>query len=425
MTQVDESRPLTREENDLLTQTGPGTPGGELLRRYWQPVALSEELPPSGAPRPVRIMSEDLVLFRDDGDRLGLLGLHCAHRGADLSYGRLEDGGLRCIYHGWLYDVSGRCLEQPGEPAGSTFHERLRHRAYPCREVGGIIFAYMGPGEPPLFPAYEPLLADEGYRVSKKRLSDCNYLQSHEGNLDPEHLSFLHHGLPRREGNFYSAPPIVRTEETPFGGRVYSIRPAPDGMRFVKTTCFVMPNINATGPDHGGFQMGWHVPIDDFSHWRYSVGFRRTAPMDELARTESVSEIADGYRHVRNRANRYLQDREAMKTWSYSGIGTSNGPQDACVQEGMGAIEDRTEEHLGTTDQGVLLARDRLLRAIQDVLAGRDPPHVVRDETSNHHDIRVVTAVIPGDRDWYNFWESSQEAGVVSPFRALRAAGRV
>src|SRR5947209_5541621 len=145
---------LTQEQNDLLTRTGPGTPGGELLRRYWQPAALAEELPPGGAPLPVRLLGEDLVLFRDDQNRIGLLGIHCSHRGADLSYGRLEDGGIRCIYHGWLYDVSGRCRQQPGEPTGSTFHERIRQIAYPCVEKAGIILAYLGPGTPPLLPDY-------------------------------------------------------------------------------------------------------------------------------------------------------------------------------------------------------------------------------------------------------------------------------
>ena len=128
---------LTREQNELLTRTGPGTAGGALLRRYWQPVALAAELPPGGAPLPVRVLSEDLVLFRDEADRLGLLGLHCPHRGCDLSYGRIEDGGLRCLYHGWLFDIGGRCLEQPGEPAGSTFKDRVRQRAYPVQEAGG------------------------------------------------------------------------------------------------------------------------------------------------------------------------------------------------------------------------------------------------------------------------------------------------
>src|SRR5579871_1839725 len=144
---------LAQADNEQLTRVGPGTPCGAMLRRYWQPAALSEELPAGGAPLPVRMLGEDLVLFRDEHGQPGLLGIHCAHRGADLSYGRLEDGGLRCLYHGWLYDRTGRCLEQPGEPAGSTFHERIRQTAYPCQEVAGIIFAYLGPGEPPLLPA--------------------------------------------------------------------------------------------------------------------------------------------------------------------------------------------------------------------------------------------------------------------------------
>src|SRR5437016_14226039 len=146
---------ITREESELLTRVGPATPMGQLLRRYWQPIVLSDELPPGGPPKPLKILGEDLVLFRDDQGRPGLLGLHCSHRGADLSYGRLEDGGLRCIYHGWLYDINGRCLEQPGEPAGSTFNEKIRHTAYACFERAGAIFAYLGPGDPPGFPNYE------------------------------------------------------------------------------------------------------------------------------------------------------------------------------------------------------------------------------------------------------------------------------
>src|SRR5204863_7649272 len=150
---------ISPEENSMLTRTGPGTPGGEMMRHYWHPAALSEELPPAGAPLPIRLLGENLVLFRDDQGRPGLIGLHCSHRGADLSYGRLEDGGLRCIYHGWLYNREGRCLEQPGEPAGSIFHEKIRHTAYPCIERNGAIFAYLGPGEAPEFPNYEFLTA--------------------------------------------------------------------------------------------------------------------------------------------------------------------------------------------------------------------------------------------------------------------------
>src|SRR6266540_2458422 len=184
---------ITPEENNLLTQTDPKTPCGELLRRYWQPVALAEELPSGGAPLPVRILGEDLVLFRDNAGQPGLLPIHCAHRGADLSYGRVEDGGLRCIYHGWLYDVRGNCLEQPGEPAGSTFHERIHQLAYPCQEHAGVIFAYLGPGEPPLFPRYEFLHVPADHVVATKLWHECNYLQANEGNIDLSHLTFLHY----------------------------------------------------------------------------------------------------------------------------------------------------------------------------------------------------------------------------------------
>src|SRR4051794_20543601 len=217
-------------EYDVLTRTDPGTPGGELMRRYWQPVALSEELPPGGAPVPLRIMGEELVLFRDEDGQPGLLGIHCAHRGADLSYGRLEDGGIRCIYHGWLYDRTGRCLEQPGEPQGSTFHERIRQTAYPCVERAGAIFAYMGAGEPPALPGWGFLHAPEAHVVATKHRVDCNYLQGTEGSADPSHLSFLHYNKSSEAVGPFSgrgAAPGLETLEadpTPTGFRICKIR---------------------------------------------------------------------------------------------------------------------------------------------------------------------------------------------------------
>src|SRR6266545_73081 len=218
---------MLKEENELLTQVGPGTPCGELMRSYWQPVALAEELPEGGPPVPVRIMGEDLVLFRDEACRPGLLGIHCAHRGADLSYGRLEGGGLRCIYHGWLYDISGRCLEQPGEPAGSTFHERIRHAAYPCQEIGGVILAYLGSGDPPPLPAYEFLLAPDARRFNGKGFRDCNYLQGNEGNIDPQHLGLLHRTAADGDSSTVTIharylTPTIETENVDTGVRLYT-----------------------------------------------------------------------------------------------------------------------------------------------------------------------------------------------------------
>ena len=190
---------MNKEENELLTQTDRGTPCGELMRRYWQPVALSEELPAGGAPLAVRILGEDLVLFRDDKGRPGLLEIHCSHRGADLSYGRVEDGGIRCLYHGWLYDINGCVIETPADRRVSQAElTRIRHPAYPCQEKAGTIFAYLGPGDPPYFPNYEFLSVSPEHVYGIKILHECNYLQANEGNIDLSHLSFLHYNRENR-----------------------------------------------------------------------------------------------------------------------------------------------------------------------------------------------------------------------------------
>ena len=406
---------LTRQENELLTRVGPGTPCGELMRRYWQPAALSEELPPGGAPLPVRLLGEDLVLFRDEQGRPGLLGIHCSHRAADLSYGRLEDGGLRCLYHGWLYDVDGNCLEQPGEPRGdgsgmpdpykpgsvgarhaSPFREKIHHPAYPCRDVGGLILAYMGPGEPPLVPNYRFLTAPDECRFSSKIFHDCNYLQGNEGNFDSVHLSFLHGGDPINGANNRGYERI-ETLETDYGLRMYYLRPAEPGMNEVHITNFAMPNLGVIGTGH---TVNWHVPIDDTTHWKYYVQCS-PRPIDHEAVRRGRSELTPDYRLLENKSNRYLQDREMMKTATYSGIGTSYQPQDACVTEGEGPVQDRLEEHLGYSDRAIIVARQLMLRAIQAVQAGQDPPHVVRDPSRNDFsDLWGGGATIPASKPW-------------------------
>jgi phenylpropionate dioxygenase-like ring-hydroxylating dioxygenase large terminal subunit len=413
---------LTQEENLRLTQTGPSTPGGALMRRYWQPAALSEEVPVGGAPLPVRLLGENLVLFRDEQGRPGLLGLHCPHRGADLSYGRLEDGGLRCLYHGWLFDVTGQCLEQPGEPAGSTFCQRVRHTAYPCLEVAGVIFAYLGPGEPPLLPAYELFTVPESYRFAPtKSFHDCNYLQANEGNIDPVHLAFLHRlrpgarGARPAPGSDKSADllllgdvrPTVEIEETDYGLRIYAVRQTDADAVYVRITNFVMPNLCAiagsTGQD--GYQIDWHVPIDDTCHWKYTMGFRHSAPVERDARLRGDA-IAAGYRRVRHAGNRYGQDRTQMGAESFAGMGTNFLDHDAFAVESQGPIQDRTHERLGTTDRAVSLARQMLLRAIRDVEVGADPPHVVRDERANNFAHLVVRAeVVPSAVAWRTYWQ--------------------
>src|SRR6266545_4158465 len=298
---------MTPEENELLTRVGPGTPGGDFLRCYWQPAALSEELPPGGAPLPIRLLGEDLVLFRDETGKPGLLALHCSHRGADLSYRRIEGGGLRCLYHGWLYDRGGRCLEQPGEPGGSTFHERIRHTAYPCIERAGIVFAYMGPAEPPLPPAYEFLTAPDECTFVTKYYEGCNYLQGNEGNFDPSHVSFLHRLFKPTDGAYQSElhakdpSPRIEPVDADFGMHLYAIRDVEGGQQFVKVRSFFMPSAGVVGPRGvEDYNVNWHVPIDDESHWRFGIAFRRQGalPKEEIRREDA--DIARDYFLIRN-----------------------------------------------------------------------------------------------------------------------------
>jgi len=405
---------VLKEENERLTQVGPGTPGGEMMRRYWQPAALAEELPPGGAPVPVRLLGEDLVLFRDDEGQPGLLGIHCAHRGADLSYGRLEDGGLRCIYHGWLYDRAGRCLEQPGEPAGSTFHERIRQTAYPCAEAGGMIFAYMGPGEPPLLPAYEFLMAPAEHRFATKYFEDCNYLQGNEGNFDPQHLSFLHRFFQGRGADFRNdihgkdPTPQIEPVDTDFGMHLYAIRKAEEDKSFVKVRSFIMPSAGAVGSrGEDGYSVNWHVPIDDEHHWRFSIFYDRkeTIGADDIRRARAST--VENYRLNRNRANRYLQDREEMKTGTFLGMGRDFVVHDSAVTESEGQIYDRSMEHLGYTDRGVVYLRKIMLDAIRDVAQGKDPRGVVRDiEFNEWHDLIARDDILPSSVPWKDHWKA-------------------
>ncbi len=392
---------LTKSENYLLTQTGPGTPMGKVMRRSWQPIAKTDELAAGAAPKTFKVLGEDLVLFRDDRGRPGLLGLHCSHRRTDLSYGRVEDGGLRCIYHGWLYDVHGRCLDQPGETEGGTNRESFRHPAYPCVEAAGLIFGYLGPGDPPLLPAYESLSASRNHIGIRKYYQECNYLQGNEGNIDPVHPSFLHRqfdgneGSDQRQGSgvrgsdatpdvLYArdTAPTLETELADFGVRIYTIRKAGPDQIYLRVTNFILPNLCAVPGETGGdgYNMNWHVPIDDTHHWKYILTYRRSGPVDQDVFTKlSAAQITGDFRLKKNLANRYLQDREEMKTKTFSGMGPVFPVHDAYATESQGPIQDRTEEHLVSSDQAIIASRKLLLKAAADLGEGREPEHVLRE----------------------------------------------
>jgi phthalate 4,5-dioxygenase oxygenase subunit len=369
---------LTKEQNDRLTQTNKGTPCGELMRRYWQPVALVSEIPAeSRTPLTVTILGEELVLFRNADGKPGLIELHCLHRGSDLSYGFVDACGLRCLYHGWAYDVDGRVTNQPGLH-NNRFKNSLRAAAYPCIEVGGLVLAYLGPGEPPVFPRYGFGNVPEGYYTARKVHNDCNYLQGLDGEVDPHHVAFLH-GQPGTDLFDNDLSPRLVVEDASHGMRLKTIRSLPDGNEYVRHSNFIMPNLSSfvsEGYIKDGFTLHWHVPIDDRTHWKYLIYFQRSAPLD--LPDYYKREVDESYHLQRNRANRYLQDRRQDGGRTKSGMGTYFQTHDAYATESQGYIQDRTREHLSEMDVAVIRMRRCISDGIDAVALGRDPQHVLR-----------------------------------------------
>ena len=418
---------LTQEQNNLLTQTGPGTPAGELFRRYWQPVALAEELPPGAPPRPVRIMSENLVLFRDANDEIGLMHIRCPHRGADLSFARVEGDGLRCLYHGWLISKTGRCLDQPGEPASSSYKDKIKHKAYPCREAGGLILTYMGPGEPPPLPGFPIFSAPRAHVWTSKLIHECNYLQGNEGNVDPQHLSFLHRmASPQRAQDERTkqvdtllaadVAPTIDLEETAFGIRLCATRTLADDEKYVRVSNFVMPNNSAfdggplSDPTKGppkpnlGYWMHWHVPIDDTHHWKYTIAYCYEMPLDPALQDRMVrSEATEDYDTRRRRSNRYLQDRGEMDRLTFLGMGFNFYDHDRFAVESQGDVSDRTEENLGVSDRGVIAMRRQMIRAIEAMKQGEPLP---LSKPGDAADLVVVSQKIGAGEEPKDVWKT-------------------
>ena len=405
---------LSKAQNELACRTGADTPGGKLFRQYWHPIAMATDFPADGAPLPIKVLGEELVLFKDEAGKLGLLGLHCPHRGGDLSYGRIEDGGLRCIYHGWVFDVNGKCLQQPAEPPGQEFCHKIKQKAYPVRELGGMIFAYLGAGEPPVLPEWECLTAAPEHRYVVRSYERCNYLQGLEGDIDPYHLSFLHLAMKRdiqaRGSNeaphyefFRRGIPRMEIEYTDFGVRIYGMRDL-DNRSYLRLSNYMCPNMAAVagGGEGDGYMMLWHVPVDDVSHFKYRLDFRRNekAPKydDEMQWTPGV-----GNRTQRTQENRWLQDRAQMKEQWFAGLGGDFGLHDNWATEAMGPIYDRSEEHLGHGDKAIIGARKSLLAAIESFAAGKGAPFRYTDPQALREKMTeiVVTALIAPDKDKY------------------------
>jgi phthalate 4,5-dioxygenase len=375
---------LTREENELLTRTGPGTPMGALLRRYWVPALLSEELPePDGRPVRVQLLGERLVAYRDSSGQVGLLEEACPHRGASLALGRNEDGALRCIYHGWQFDRTGRCTDMPTERPGSTFPERVRAPAYPTREAAGIVWAYLGPPERlPPFPAYEWMgLPAEQQRVWKL-LHECNYLQALERDVNLAHVRIAHRNLTEHEITAgvkiadldrQDTVPAVDVEPTRYGFRYAAIYRPDEAVNQVRVAAFVAPCLLFLGPIGGHCVAMAFVPRDDASNWHFLVRYDVAAPVDAAtyAATRGVTELGPDFRKVRNRDNDYLQDRAALER-SFNGI-AGVIVEDHALAELQGTVVDRTREILTATDAPIVALRDLLLQYARQLAAGAEP----------------------------------------------------
>lgn len=389
---------ISAERNDVMTRVGPGTPAGSLLRQYWQPVALADELAGARPVRPVRLMGQDLVLFRDDQGRLGLIDRDCPHRGADLAYGRLEDGGLRCPFHGWLFDVAGACLQTPAEPAGSKLHTTIRQASYPVVERAGVIFGYLGTGEPPAFPAFDCFVAPDSHTFAFKGLFECNWLQALEVGIDPAHASFLHrffedadtadsYGKQFRGASADSSMPItrvlrefdrpeIRVEPTEYGMRLLALRELWPESRHVRVTNLVFPQAFVIPMSAEMTISQWHVPVDDTHCYWYAIFTSFTEPVNKAqmrAQRLELYELPD-YTSRKNKRNNYGFDAREQLTQTYTGMGQDINVHDQWAIESQGPIQNRTREHLGTTDKGIVFYRRLLLNAIDALGKGASLP---------------------------------------------------
>ncbi len=397
---------------------------GELLRQYWMPVMQSDELAePDCAPLRVKLLGEDLIMFRDSSGRVGLLEDHCAHRGASLFFGRNEEDGLRCVYHGWKYDVTGKCVDMPNEPSESNFKDKVRQGAYPCAEYGGMIWTYMGPrSTPPALPKLEWALVPPNQRSLSPVVRECNWVQALEGDIDTAHLYFLHARLnaeedrgPQNDNGVYhdDRHPRLHLTDTPYGLMYGAQRTEDEDHYYWRITQFMFP-IHSLFPPGGFVGVPGHiwVPLDDYNTMVWSVSWN---PLEPLARrpqlqgpnwSQFLPATSDGmgrWRSTINKTNDYMIDREAQRTATFTGI-PSIPMQDQAVTESMGPIADRTSEHLGTTDATIIQVRRKLINAAKALRDhGTIPPGV---DEPDLYAVRSASMILPKDANWI---EATQE----------------
>ena len=449
---------LNDQDNELMCKVGAGTPMGDLVRQYWIPGLYSTELPdPDGAPLRLRLLGEDLIAFRATSGKVGVIQNACPHRGASMFFGRNEENGLRCVYHGWKFDVSGACVDMPSEPAESNFKTKVRARAYPCIERNGLIWTYMGTREtPPALPDLEPNMVEGEIRFGKV-LRECNWVQALEGDVDTSHFNFLHgrFNWNPNPGTFeyymeQDRSPKYAVTDTEFGTSYGAYRSAEPGTNYWRIAHFLFPFYTMIPTGVMGAEVrvrGW-IPIDDentmwielvaprannaFSNSGVRVGASagRGVPSRPLEYLEGNSDWLGRWRLAANALNDYQIDREAQHDRrSYTGIDTGGALlQDQAVTESMGAIYDRSHEHLGTSDSMVIRTRRRLInaaRALRDeglIPPGVDNPQIYRTRSGG--------VILPSTVDWLDATAGLRKAFVshateelITPTVALNARG--
>ncbi len=437
---------ISADRNAFITQTGPGTPLGATMRQYWQPAALVDEFDGSRPVRQVRLLGEDLVLFRDPAGRYGLLDRHCAHRGADLSYGRAEDGGLRCPFHGWLFDVAGACLEQPAEPEGSTFCQKIRQPAYACMERSGIVWAFMGTGEPPALPEFDCFAAPAAHTFAFKGMIECNWLQALEVGIDPAHASYLHRFFEDEDGDAYGKQfrgatmgadmpmtrllrefgrPQIEVETTGYGLRIAALRRLNDAEMHIRVTNAVFPHAFVIPISREMTITQWHVPVDDTHCYWYAIFTSFTQPVDKAKMREQrlQSYSLPDYLPKVSKLNDYGFDPHEQAHSTYTGMGDDINVHDQWAVESMGPVQDRTRENLGSSDKAIAAFRRLLVRAIRDVAEGRRPLlALTKAEASQLRGPGSIDAVGPVE-GWQEYWQAQDRARrAAAPWAALPAA---
>lgn len=410
---------LSKADNDLMCQVGPGTPMGQWLRRFWMPILLSEQLPePDCPPVEVKILGEKLVAYRVTDGRVGLIDALCPHRSAPLFYGRNEDGGLRCVYHGWKFDVNGACVDMPSEPAESVFKEKVPVLAYPTQEWAGVIWAYMGPRHlMPGLPELEWGRVPATHRYMTKYRHNGNWVQAMEGDADSSHVGFLHQSKARlqttdigvRVYQIRDKAPKWIVQPMPYGMMLAARRNAEEDSYYWRINQWLLPfyTFIAGGLDQRRGHCHIWVPVDDEWTDTWDIIW---SPVEEPLTEDECHRMTGGpnphiatldektYMLRGNVKNHFFIDRQAQRDSTYTGIlGTRE--QDAAVTTGMGAVVDRTKEHLGTSDMAIIAMRRILIKAAKDLGQGNEPAAAQRPETLR---VRAWSSVLPRREDFMN-----------------------